>query len=202
MRSTRTSPTFIALPLIALSLALPTASWAASDVTTVNKTVRVEAGDTVGDVRSVNGSVRIGDGSSAESVQSVNGSVDIERDARVEDDVSAVNGAIELERGADVGGNVETVNGGIRIQAGTVGGDVETVNGAIRLLDGTVVEGSVLVKKPWGWSSDDRKPVKVEIGQDVQVKGDLIFEQPVQLKIHESASFREMIGEDIEVMEG
>ena len=97
---------------------------------------------------------------------------------------------------------METVNGGIEVWASKVGGDVETVNGAIELLDGTVVEGNVLVKKPWGWSSEDRKPVKVELGRDVQVKGDLIFEQPVRLKIHESASFGEMIGEDIEVMEG
>ena len=189
-------------PALALSIALPAAAWAASDVTTVNKTVRVEAGEAVGDVRSVNGSVRIGDDASAESIQSVNGSIDIGENARIEDDVSAVNGAIELDRGVDVGGNVETVNGGIEVRAGKVAGDVETVNGAIVLLDGTVIEGNVLVKKPWGWSSSERKPVKVEIGRDVQVKGDLIFQQPVRVRIHESASFGEMIGEDIEVIDG
>jgi hypothetical protein len=36
----------------------------------------------------------------------------------------------------------------------------------------------------------------------VRVNGDLIFEQPVRLKIHESASFGEMTGDDIEVMAG
>ncbi|MEE4175186.1 MAG: hypothetical protein V2I57_13120 [Xanthomonadales bacterium] len=193
-------------PLLVLALsfavALPTAAWAGENFTTVNKTVRIDDGETVGNVKTVNGSVRIGAGSVAESVQSVNGAIDIEKDAKVEEDVTAVNGAIELDRGVDVGGNVETVNGGIEIQAASVAGDVETVNGGIALLDGTVVEGSVLVKKPWGWSSDNRKPVKVEIGRDVQVKGDLIFEQPVRLKIHESASFDEMIGDDIEVVEG
>jgi hypothetical protein len=188
--------------ILALSVALPTAVWSGENFTTVNKTVRIDDGETIGNVKTVNGSVRIGAGSVAESVQSVNGAIDIEKDAKVEEDVAAVNGAIELDRGVDVGGNVETVNGGIEIQAASVAGDVETVNGGIALLDGTVVEGNVLVKKPWGWSSDDRKPVKVEIGRDVQVRGDLIFEQPVRLKIHESASFGEMIGEDIEVMEG
>jgi hypothetical protein len=187
---------------LAFSVALTTTAQAAENFTTVNKTVRIDDGEIVGNVKSVNGSIRIGAGSSAESIQSVNGAIDIESDARIEEDVSAVNGSIELDRGADVGGNVETVNGGIEILAGNVAGDVETVNGAIVLLDGTVVEGNVLVKKPWGWSSGERKPVKVELGRDVQVKGDLIFEQPVRLKIHDTASFGEMTGDDIEVVEG
>ncbi len=199
MPRTHTPLVFVAL---ALSAALPAAALAGENFTTVNKTVQIEDGETVGKIRTVNGFVRIGEGSSAESIQSVNGAIDIDENARIEEGVSAINGGIDVERGADVGGNVETVNGGIEVWASKVGGDVETVNGAIELLDGTVVEGNVLVKKPWGWSSEDRKPVKVELGRDVQVKGDLIFEQPVRLKIHESASFGEMIGEDIEVMEG
>ena len=45
-------------------------------------------------------------------------------------------------------------------------------------------------------------PFKVDIGRDVQLMGDVIFEKPVRLKIHQSTSFGEMIGEDVEVTGG
>jgi DUF4097 and DUF4098 domain-containing protein YvlB len=187
--------------VLTITVALPATTWADKDYTTVNKSVRIDEGEFVGDIESVNGAINVGADAVAKSIRAVNGAIKISEDVKIERNVQAVNGAIKLAQGADVGGNVETVNGTIRVQASAVAGDVETVNGDIRLLAGTLVEGSVLVKKPSGWSSN-RKPVKVELGEDVQVYGDLIFEHPVELKIHKSASFREMIGEDIKVIEG
>ena len=65
-----------------------------------------------------------------------------------------------------------------------------------------VIEGNLAVRKPKGWSSSRRKPVKVVIGEDVQVLGDLIFEHAVELKIHDSARVGEVIGDEVKVVKG
>lgn len=192
----------LAVAAIAILLVLPAMSWAGSNYSTVNKSIRVESGTNAGEVDSVNGSIRIGSDSVVKSVESVNGAIDIGDGVNVERDIEAVNGSVELGRGSEVGGNIETVNGAIRMKNTNVAGDIETINGGIKLLDGTVVEGSIKVREPKGWSSNRRKPVKVEIGEDVRVYGDLIFEQPVELKIHNSANVGEVIGEEVTVIEG
>ena len=100
-----------------------------------------------------------------------------------------------------MGEGVETVNGKIELHGTHVAGDIDTVNGGISLLDGTVVAGNVIVSEPqgWGWGNKRRKPVKVEIGQDVQVHGDLIFEHAVELRVHESARYGEIVGDKVTV---
>lgn len=182
-------------------LILPTLTMAGSDHSTVNKSINISSNSTTGEVDSVNGSIRIGDNSFVESIEAVNGSINLGNDVTVDKDIEAVNGAIKLSSGCEVGGNIETVNGGIRIQNTTVSGDVETINGQLRILDGSEVAGNVLVREPKGWSSNKRrKPVRVEIGENVRIHGDLIFEHPVELKLHDSAEVGEIIGDEVEII--
>ena len=198
----KSSVTTLAAMAITVALVLPVSGWAGSNVSTVNKAVRLDSGSSAGRVQSVNGAIRIGADSVVTSIESVNGGIELQSGVQVERDVEAVNGAIELDHGSAVGGSVQTVNGGIKLYDTQVGGDVETINGGVRLLDNTEVQGNVVVRKPKGWSSERRKPVKVEVGEGVRVHGDLIFEQPVELRLHDSANVGEVIGEDVTIIEG
>jgi predicted acyltransferase (DUF342 family) len=187
---------------LAVLIVLPAVATAESNHSTVNKSIRIDDNSITGEVDSVNGSIRIGANSVVKSVDSVNGSIKLGNNVRVEKGIDAVNGSVTLESGCEVDGNVETVNGGIRLQNTSVSGDIETVNGGIRLLDGTEVVGNVVVRKPGGWNSNKRnKPVKVEIGENVQVHGDLIFEHPVKLELHDSARVGEVIGDEVTIVE-
>jgi DUF4097 and DUF4098 domain-containing protein YvlB len=190
-----------ALALAAL-MVLPVVAAAESNVSSVNKAIRIDENSITGKVDSVNGSVRIGANSVVKSVDSVNGSIKLANDVRVENGIDAVNGSITLESGCEVDGNVETVNGGIRLHNTSVSGDIETVNGGIKLLEGTEVVGNVRVRKPGGWNFSKRnKPVKVVIGENVQVHGDLIFEHAVELEMHDSARVGEIIGDKVTILE-
>lgn len=192
---------FLTAVIVAALMVLPAVAGASGSHSTVNKSIRIGDDSTAGDVDSVNGSIRIGAGSFVESVDSVNGSIKLGNDVTVDKSIDAVNGAINLAAGCEVGGNVETVNGGIRMENARVAGDVETFNGKLRILQGSEVSGNVLVRKSKGWSSNKRrKPVKVEIGQDVIIHGDLIFEHAVELDLHDSARVGEIIGENVEMV--
>ena len=62
------------------------------------------------------------------------------------------------------------------------------------------MSGNVVVRKSKGWSSNKRrKPVRVEIGRDVVIHGDLIFEHAVELNLHDTARVGEIIGDDVEM---
>ena len=196
------SKIIIAAALAAL-IAMPAVAGASGDYSTLNKSIRIGESTTAGDVESVNGSIRIGSNSLVESVEAVNGSIKLGNDVTVDDSIEAVNGTITLQAGCVVGGHVETVNGTIRMEDTRVADNVETVNGALRILDRSEVTGNVVVRKPggWGWSHR-QKPVKVEIGQDVVVHGDLIFEHPVELSLHETARVGEIIGDEVIMADG
>jgi len=191
---------YLTVVAFAFMFVLPLVATAGGKTSTVNKSIRIDENSTTGNVDSVNGSIRIGANSVVKSVDSVNGSINLASDVSVERGIEAVNGSVTLEPGCDVGGNVETVNGSIRLQSTSVSGDIETVNGGIRLLNGTEVVGNVVVRKPGGWNNKRSKPVKVEIGENVQVHGDLIFEQEVELKLHDSASVGEIIGDEVTIV--
>ena len=192
---------YITAIALAFMVALPAVATAEGKLSTVNKSIRIDDNSTIGNVDSVNGAIRIGANSVVKSVESVNGAINLGNDVMVERGIEAVNGAITLEPGCEVGGNVETVNGGIRLQNTSVSNDVSTVNGGIRLLKGTEVVGNVVVHKPGGWNFNKRnRPVKVEIGENVQVHGDLIFEHAVELKLHDSARVGEIIGDEVTIV--
>jgi len=189
---------FLTAAALAVLIVLPTVAMADSSHSTVNKSIRVDDNSTIGDVDSVNGSIRIGANSFVQSVESVNGSIKLGDNVTVDHGVNAVNGSVTLEAGCEVGGDVETTNGSIRLEATRVAGDVKTVNGKTRILQGSEVTGNVVVRQNKGWSiNKQHKPVYVEIGQDVMIHGNLIFNQPVELKIHDTAKVGEIIGDEV-----
>jgi hypothetical protein len=176
---------------------------AAADISKVNGSVRVEAGQQVGDVDTVNGSVTIGAGAHAgavetvngslkvedravvESAETVNGSVTLGLEAEVQQGVETVNGSLTLRQGARVHGKLENVNGTMLLEGAEVGGGIETVNGDIRLATGTHVAGGIHVDKNtsmWSWGSDKRKP-KITVEQGATVEGRLYFEREVDLYV-------------------
>jgi len=188
---------FLTIAALTAFIALPATAIAKDKYSTVNSSINLGDNTNTGDVDSVNGSIRIGANSSVRSVDSVNGSIRLGTDVTVEEGVEAVNGRITLESGCEVGEDVTTVNGGLSLENTRVAGNVETVNGKIEILDRSEVSGNVVVRKPGGWSFGKRKPVYVEIGKDVIVRGNLIFEQPVELKLHDSARVGEIIGDEV-----
>lgn len=192
---------FLTAVALATLMVVPVLASAGNSHSTVNKSIRIGDSTTAGEVDSVNGSIRIGASSSVTSVESVNGSIKLANDVTVDRSIEAVNGAITLGPGCEVGGDVETVNGGIQVQGTLVSGNVETINGQIRILDRSEIAGNVKVEKSHGWSwNNRRKPVHVEIGKDVVVHGDLIFEHAVKLEIHETARVGEIIGDEVEMV--
>jgi len=192
---------FLTAMALAALMVLPAVAGASGSYSTLNKSIHLDDNTTTGDIDSVNGSIRVGTNSFVESVESVNGSIKLANDVTVERGVEAVNGSITLQPGCQVGGNVETVNGGVSLENTRVAGDVETVNGQLQILDRSEVSGNVVVRKPGGWSMNKRqKPVYVEIGQDVVVHGDLIFEHAVELKLHDTARVGEIIGDEVEMV--
>lgn len=158
---------------------------------TVNGSVSVGQSSIVGHVETVNGKVNIGAGAQVDTVETVNGSVEIGGEAQVAEFVETVNGRIVIGEAAVVDGEVSSVNGQIRLAGATVG-SMKNVSGGMVLEAGSRVLGELRVVKPRGSSNDD--PVTVEIHADCEVVGPLVFERPVNLRIHESATVGEIEG--------
>jgi DUF4097 and DUF4098 domain-containing protein YvlB len=170
------------------------------DISKVNGSVRLEAGQLAGDVSTVNGSVTIERGATAEEVGTVNGSVRIQPEARVRtaetvngaivvgegaeilEGISTVNGALTLGAGARVGGAVENVNGNLTLEGAQVGGRLETVNGDIHVGANSRVAGGIHVEenKSWFKRSGARNP-RVTIEAGAVIEGPLHFEREVDL---------------------
>jgi len=191
---------FLTIAALTMLIALPATAIASGKYSTVNSSIHLGDNTTTGDVSSVNGSIRVGANSFVKSVDSVNGSIKLGNDVTVDEGVDAVNGSINLQAGCEVGDSVTTVNGGVSLENTRVAGDVETVNGSLKILDRSEVSGNVVVKKPGGWNFGKRKPVYVEIGKDVVVHGDLIFEQPVELRLDDSAKYGKIIGDEVTIL--
>lgn len=133
-------PFFIALAPLALLACLGVAS--ANDVSKVNGSVRVSAGEQVEKVETVNGSIHIEAGATTKDVETVNGSVQIEGRSSV-GKVTTVNGGIALGESAKAD-SVETVNGKVSLASGAhVAGNITAVNGTLSLERGAGVEGGM-----------------------------------------------------------
>lgn len=166
------------------------------DVESVNGSINIGANTAVaGHVSTVNGKITIGAGTSAEHVEGVNGSIEIGRDATISGGVETVNGLVVLQSGGRVDGALVSVNGQIRIEGGTAG-SVKNNNGGIVLENGSRVLGELRVAKSRFAKAD--KPVTVIIHADCEVGAPLIFERPVNLQIHESATVGEIQGAEPE----
>lgn len=193
--------------LVTLALAtllLPLAA-AAQDISKVNGSVSVDAGQHADDVHSVNGSVNVGDGAAVKGASTVNGSVhlgaraqadslhtinggeSLAQGAQVHGDVSSTNGSISLESGAGVTGSISNVNGAIRLDHAHVGGGIETTSGDINVGEASRVDGGIVVNEQHGWSFGNNRPPHVVIGPHAIVHGTLDFHREVVLQISDSA---------------
>jgi len=161
----------------------------AGDVSTVNGSITVRDGARVRDAETVNGSIKLHPRAEARAVETVNGSVLVAEDVVVTGDVEAVNGDMTLRRGARVDGRLENVNGEIEIDAASVRGGIETTNGDIRVGPGSTVDGGIEVEKPggWGWNKSNRLP-RVTVESGAVVNGTLRFERQVELKVASDAT--------------
>lgn len=193
-----------------------TAATSLGNVSKVNGSVRIEAGQQAGSVSTVNGSVTIGADARTGDVETVNGSVRIDERAVV-DDVETVNGGITAAAGVEVRGDLETVNGSITLREGVrvagglenVNGDmllegaevqegIETVNGDVRLAAGARVLGGIHVEKnrnlSWfGGKKNGRNP-RITIEQGAVVQGPLHFEREVDLYVAPGVTLPEVQG--------
>jgi len=178
------------------------------DVGNVNGSIRIGSNSTVNEVGNVNGSIRIGNGSSASSLESVNGSITLGDEVTAEGDVGSVNGNITGGLSVQIGGEVATVNGTVTLDTGssvaetistsngsirltgTRAASLETRNGSIDLREGTRIDGRILIKE----AQNSRGRPEVYIGANVEVAGPLVFEQDVDLYIHENARVGEIQG--------
>jgi hypothetical protein len=185
------------------------------DVTSVNKSVSAESGQSYGLVSTVNGHVRVKRGATASEAKTVNGSIEVEEEARIgtlstvngsldiaegvsiEREARTVNGGVKMRRRSRVGGDVGTVNGYIRLEGTEVGGQIVTSNGDIDLQDGTRVSGGILVGKSRNWGWKEPKPNVVTICSTCVVDGELRFDRPVKLRVEKGARIGAVIGDEV-----
>lgn len=168
---------------------------------TVNGGIRIGSESEVGSAETVNGGISVGADSHVRNLETVNGGIRLRRGVQVKNDVETVNGGITTAAKVAIGGDVETVNGGIELLASTVAGSVTTVSGDITVDEGSVVEGELRVRKPSSWwnswgnshSKRNRKP-RITLGPGSEVKGPLVFEREVELRIHASAKHGPITG--------
>ena len=154
---------------------------------TVNGTIRIDDNATVEDVQTVNGSLRVASGVQAKDLSSVNGAIRIGEKCKVYGEVSVVNGKISLDKGTEVQHDVSNVNGEISISGAMIGGDLSTVNGDVELSDSAVLKGDLVVEKPGGWGSSNKRKPRIIIGPGSKVLGTIILEREVELYISDSA---------------
>jgi len=199
---TRTRLSFCLSALIVLSSG---AAYASDDVSKVNGSITVDAGQTRGDLDTVNGSIRIGDDASVDEAKTVNGSISVGNNSRAKrletvngsiragtkliaaDGLETVNGGIFVDRGGRLGGDVNTVNGSIGLVATELNGGIGTVNGDVTVGVDSHVTGGIKYTKPNGFNLRQQRDPVVIIGPNARVDGPLVFERPVKLYVHASA---------------
>jgi hypothetical protein len=169
---------------IAVLCALPFIALADNDISQVNRSIRVEAAQSVGNVESVNGSIHVEDGATTRDISSVNGSIDIGNRATT-GKVNTVNGGIHLDNASKIA-SIETVNGTVKVGAGTqVSGNVSAVNGQISLAKDASVQGSL--ENVNGRIELDAASVgkgirttngDIDIGTGSRVQGGILVEKP------------------------
>jgi len=135
--------------------------------TSVNGSITVGADATVtGNLKTVNGSIRVDEGASIEEASTVNGGVRLAEKVKAES-LTTVNGGINVGDNGDISDEVGAVNGRISLGKGTrVGEDVGNVNGQIGLA-GAEVGGDVTTVNG-----------DIELSDGAVVKGDIVVEKP------------------------
>lgn len=151
----------------------------------INKSVKIAAGEESGGATSVNGSITVGETATVTgNLKTVNGTIRIDAGAIVKkastingglklgdngkaEALNTVNGSIRVGEGATVDGEVEAVNGRITVEKGAlINEDVGNVNGEIDL-NGAEIGGNLSTV-----SGD------INLADQSVVKGDIIVEEP------------------------
>ena len=169
-------------------------------IKTVNGRISVGKGARVNNCATVNGSVVIADEARTGDVKSINGDIKIARKAKIEGDIKLVNGRVSVDRGAHVDGDIGTINGHIKLTGSIVNGSLSNYNGGISVLDGTRVDGGLKIHEKKDGSRDE-DPVIV-VGRNAVIAGDLEFERPVRLYIHNSAQVGSITGAEAQRYSG
>lgn len=176
----------------------------------VNKSLTVKSGQTIGNASSVNGSLTIGDNVQANKITSVNGRLRLgenvtanklstvngklsaDEGLNVSEEVTTVNGKIQISQNSEIGGKVASVNGTIDLKNVDVGGNLETINGNINIRDNTVVDGDIVFGSKNGKNYYNGPDPILSIENGSIVKGDIILRRPVDLEI-EDADLRDKV---------
>jgi hypothetical protein len=165
--------------LLVLLLAVPALG------ASINKSVKIAAGEEAGGATSVNGSITVGDDATVTgNLKTVNGSIRVDSGASIEK-ASTVNGGLRLADGVSTE-SLATVNGSINVgENGVIDGEVSAVNGRISIGEGTSVSDDVgNVNGQIGLSgaevSGDLSTVNgdIELSDGAVVMGDLVVEKP------------------------
>lgn len=170
-----------------------------ADVSTVNGSIKLGNAAKAADVTTVNGEITLGNDASAKDVTTVNGGIKVGGGAHIASDATTVNGSVFVADHSVVSGDVTTVNGGIGLVRAEVGGDVATVNGDVTVGIGSHVKGKLWVKKPTNNSvlpisiGPNRIP-RIIVGPNAVVDGELRFEREVKLYVHKTARVGKITG--------
>lgn len=173
------SKSILSVCVAALLLAVPV------QAATINKSIKIAAGEESGGATSVNGSITVGadavvsggvktvngkirvdDGATIRKASTVNGSV-VLGDSVKSRSLTTVNGTIRLGRDCEVDGHIEAVNGRISMEQGSsVADDIENVNGDFEIA-GSVVAGDLTTVNG-----------DVDLSDGAVLKGNLKVEKP------------------------
>ncbi len=142
---------------------------------TVGKNARIN-----GSLETVNGSIRVANGVHAGDIETVNGSIRLGSEVNAQG-VETVNGSITVDTDSVISRSVETVNGRISLQNGvTVAENMETVNGELDMIGATVQGNASTVNG------------SVTLSDQAVLKGDLTIEKAKSSFWHKSDSERKM----------
>lgn len=139
----------------------------AGGATSVNGSITVgESATVTGNLKTVNGTIRVDDGAIIQKASTVNGGLKLGDNGKAES-LSTVNGSIRVGEEATIDGDVEAVNGRITVEKGAnISDNLGNVNGEIDL-NGAVVGGDLSTVNG-----------DIDLTDGSVVKGDLIVEEP------------------------
>ena len=139
----------------------------AGGATSVNGNITVgESATVTGNLKTVNGTIRIDAGAVVRKASTVNGGVKLGYNGKA-DALSTVNGSIRVGEQATVDGEIEAVNGRITVETGArVNDNVGNVNGEIDL-SGAEISGNLTTVNG-----------DIELADRSVVKGDVLVEEP------------------------
>jgi cytoskeletal protein CcmA (bactofilin family) len=135
--------------------------------TSVNGSITVgESATVTGNLKTVNGTIRVDDGAIVQKASTVNGGLKLGDRGKAEA-LSTVNGSIRVGEEAMVAGEIEAVNGRITVEKGAhISDNVSNVNGQIDL-SGAELEGDLSTVNG-----------DINLADRSVVKGDIIVEEP------------------------